>query len=84
MGKSAFDPEGTHEHEMCPGCTEHGHAMVSKMTKHAKGGHQRGFFGKKKKGGGEAQGGGEGMTHNEKGNKGTGKKKEGQQSHGFY
>lgn len=69
---------------MCAGCQEHGHEMIMQMTKHAKGGHKRGFHGKGGKGGGMAQGGGGGMASNEKGNKKTGKKMEPMQSHGEY
>ena len=50
---------------MCTGCQEHGDKAVDMMTKHAKGGHKRGFFGKGGKGA-EPQGGGGGMSSNMK------------------
>ena len=42
MAKSAFDVHGECSGEHCDmeaGSIEHGHAMHTRMTKHAKGGH---------------------------------------------
>jgi hypothetical protein len=83
MKESAFNPDVGHDPDMCAGCTDHGHKAVTMMTKHAKGGQKRGFFGKGGKGA-EPQGGGGGMSSNMNGSKKTGKTKEPMESHGEY